>query len=74
MLLLWYNFNRFLPFRRNAISEKTKEIIEENAELKRNLFRPEADNQQLRKGNEEMTAYMAEISQLLDSLEADREE
>ena len=74
MLLLWYNFNRFLPFQRNAISEKTKEIIEENAELKRNLFRLEADNQQLRKSNEEMTAYMAGISQLLDSLEEDREE
>ena len=52
------------------LTEKAKEYIEENAALKHTVSRLEAENKQLRSSNEEMAAYMAEISRLLDSLES----
>ena len=53
-----------------ALSEKAKEYIEENASLKQALTQLEDENRQLREKNSEMAAYMAEISQLMDALEA----
>ena len=52
------------------LTEKAKEFIEENAALKSTLSQREAEIEQLRRSNAEMSAYMAEISQLLDSLES----
>ena len=54
----------------NYLTEKAKESINENASLKQTLAQYEAENLRLRKENSELSAYMAEISQLLDALEA----
>ena len=52
------------------LSEKAKGYIDEIVGLKQTLARLEAENKQLCEKNSEMSAYMAEISQLLDALEA----
>ena len=52
------------------LAEKAKEYIDEITQLKQALARLEAENQQLRKDNSELSAYMSEISQLLDALES----
>ena len=52
-----------------ASAEKANELIDENAGLKQALARLEAENRQLREKNSEMSAYMAEVSRLLDALE-----
>ena len=54
----------------DLIAEKAKGFIDEITSLKRALAQCEAENQQLRDKNAELTAYMAEISRLLDALEA----
>ena len=53
------------------LSEMAKEAINENTSLKQALAQLEAENRQLREKNAELTAYMAEISQLLDALEGE---
>ena len=55
------------------LSHKAKEYIEENTLLKQSLSQLEAENRQLREKNSEMSAYVDEISRLLDSLEAGNE-
>ena len=52
------------------LTDKAKEYIEENAELKRSLAQLESENRQLREKNSELSSYMAEISGLLDALES----
>ena len=52
------------------LSEKTKDYIDEIADLKKTLASLEAENRQLREKNSELSSYMAEVSQLLDALEA----
>ena len=52
------------------LTEKAKEFIEENANLKRTLAQRESEIEQLRSSNAEMASYVAEINRLLDSLEA----
>ena len=52
------------------LTEKAKDFIDEIAGLRNALAQREAEIEQLRRSNEEMSAYMAEISRLLDSLEA----
>ena len=53
-----------------SLTEKAKELVDENVSLKQTVTQLEAENRQLREKNSEMSAYMAEISQLLDALEA----
>ena len=53
-----------------ALSEKAKGYIDEIAALRQTVTGLQAEIQQLRKDNSELSAYMAEISQLLDALEA----
>ena len=52
------------------LTDKAKEFINENANLKQTIAQLQAENQQLAKEKAELTAYMAEISSLLDALEA----
>ena len=57
-----------------ALTDKAKEYIEENSLLKQSLALLEEENRQLREKNSEMSEYMAEVSRLLDALEAKDEE
>ena len=52
------------------LSEKAKEFVDENTRLKNTLAQRDAEIERLRKENSELSSYMAEISQLLDALEA----
>ena len=52
------------------LSEKAKEYIEGNVGLKQAIAQLESENQKLREKNSELSSYMAEISSLLDALEA----
>ena len=52
------------------LSEKAKEFIDENVRLKNSLAQSEAEIERLREKNSELSSYMAEVSQLLDALEA----
>ena len=52
------------------LTDKAKEFIDEISGLKQIMTQLQAENQQLNKEKAELTAYMAEISSLLDALEA----
>lgn len=52
------------------LSDKAKGFVDEIASLRNSLAQLEAENKQLREKNSEMASYMAEISSLLDALEA----
>ena len=53
-----------------ALSEKAAGLTEANAYLNSALAQRDAEIQKLRKDNAELSAYMAEINQLLDALES----
>ena len=55
------------------LTEKAKEFIDEITALKKVIAQRDAEIEQLRKSNAELTSYMAEVSQLLDALEAGNE-
>ena len=52
------------------VSDKAKELVDEITSLKQSLAQRDAEIDRLRKENSELSSYMAEISQLLDALEA----
>ena len=52
------------------LSDKAKEFVDEITSLRQTIAKLEAENRRLCKENYELSAYMSEISQLLDALEA----
>ena len=54
----------------DALTEKAKGFIDVITSLRQTISRLETENRQLRRDNSEMSSYMAEISKLLDALEA----